>query len=371
MRGCGGCLTFLYWGYFGWVHVVATLGARSAGRRSAIPGPESEDLLPHVRGVILLRQPGGGILQIALPTREETMVRRPAPDNASLAPAVHALSGPDGHGRIALMEDRLGLQLRLRVLDRSDSPGRILFNRASTGDEWARGTAAGKDLALSPAGGKIAFLSHLTGVQMQDPPALLQTGRLELWNADGSGGEAVGVTALDAGLSWFPGGRHLAYTALAAREAMEPLPLEPDGFGSGNEAWPQIPVTCILDTESDETQRLHPGWQPMVSTDSQAILVSDFNYRWRLVNVATRESSPVQAPGQWGWPVALIDSRWVLYPGYPTAGTPIRVTKYNSPLSGPKLMMTLKLADLQTGEFQTVVPYFDTRDPVSFGFSAS
>lgn len=180
----------------------------------------------------------------------------------------------------------------------------------------------------------------------------------------------VAATLLDAGLSWFPDGRRLAYTALFAREVMQPLPLEPDGFGSGNEIWPQIPVTCILDTESNLTERLHPGWQPIVSTDGKVILVSDFEYRWRLVDLATRASRPVKAPGQWGWPVALIDSRWVLYPGYPTIGTPIRVTKYNSPLSGPKLMMTLKLADLETGEFQTVMPYFDTRDPICFSLTA-
>jgi hypothetical protein len=58
----------------------------------------------------------------------------------------------------------------------------------------------------------------------------------------------------------------------------------------------------------------------------------------------------------------------VIYWGLPTAGTNIAYTKNNSPLSGPKEMLTIKIAEINTTKFQTIVPYIDPRKAVSFGF---
>jgi hypothetical protein len=46
----------------------------------------------------------------------------------------------------------------------------------------------------------------------------------------------------------------------------------------------------------------------------------------------------------------------------------VEYTKHNSPLSGPKEMLTIKIVDLETMKFQTLVPYIDPRKAVSFGF---
>jgi hypothetical protein len=371
MKELGGCLRLLYSGYFMWVHLVATFNARSLGRQCAVPGPEAADLIPLLSGCLVMTAPGGGMRAITLPTHVEKNLREPSSSDREPGPVVLAVAGPDSRGRVAYVENWMSVppgrsQNCLRVIDETRGQDQILLSRR--GDAlW--GTAFGDDLALSRIGGKIAFLSHLTQVQMLRPSALLHTGTIEIWSVDqGTGGE-TGVTALDDRLSWFPDGRHLAYVALMPKEQVFPEPLEPERFGQGTLEWPQVPVVRILDTETTETEFLHLGRSPVVSTDGKSVLVADFAYRWHLVDMTTHQSKPVQTPGQWGAPLALIDSRFVLYRGYPTAGTPIRLTESNSPLSGPKLMLSVKVADLETRRFQTIVSYFDPRTRASCGLA--
>jgi hypothetical protein len=64
----------------------------------------------------------------------------------------------------------------------------------------------------------------------------------------------------------------------------------------------------------------------------------------------------------------LLNDQKCLYVGYPTRGTKIRWIKYGS-FSYGSVMGALKIADLNTWEFQTVVPYFDYRDQVSFALA--
>jgi len=65
--------------------------------------------------------------------------------------------------------------------------------------------------------------------------------------------------------------------------------------------------------------------------------------------------------------IALLEDDLVLYWSLPTAGAPARFTKNNSPLVGPKPMPTIKLAEIRSQRFQTVLPYIDPRDRLSFG----
>lgn len=86
------------------------------------------------------------------------------------------------------------------------------------------------------------------------------------------------------------------------------------------------------------------------------------------VEVATGESRRVAWRGS-VWPGAIANPAkdvvlsWCL----PTQGSTVKYTEDNSPLRGPKRMLTLKLAALNSDEFQTVVPYVDPRRVVSFG----
>lgn len=66
-------------------------------------------------------------------------------------------------------------------------------------------------------------------------------------------------------------------------------------------------------------------------------------------------------------PIALPAQDVVLSLCVPTKGAKVRFTQHNSPLVGPKEMLSLKLARMNGNEFQTVVPSIDPRTRVSFG----
>jgi hypothetical protein len=67
--------------------------------------------------------------------------------------------------------------------------------------------------------------------------------------------------------------------------------------------------------------------------------------------------------------IALLNGSLVLYWGLPTTGSVLRYTQHNSPLVGKKLMLTVKVAQINSNKFLTLVPYVDPRDRVSFGIS--
>src|SRR5205823_12272354 len=130
----------------------------------------------------------GGMIAVQLPTLQEIVIR-PTTSSTQLGfPVVHALSGPDEEGRIAYIDDyffvknnkdRRHLLKTIRVDGQNDTE---IFSRPGSA-MWAT-TAAGRGeigqhLALAPVGGRVAFLSGTTNVQM--PSGLRTVGLLEIW----------------------------------------------------------------------------------------------------------------------------------------------------------------------------------------------
>jgi hypothetical protein len=235
---------------------------------------------------------------------------------------------------------------------------------------WATSAAGhgeiGEHLALAPVGGRVAFLSALTPVQV--PSALLQAGSVEIWDVEKKTGGKTNIKAVDQGLAWFPDGKRLAYVKLV--DLKDPFLSEQagDSFGKTFQAWDKVPAVFIHDVNAGTESFLHVGWRPVVSGDGREVLVSDWEGAWRLVDVTTGKSTPTTWPGvAWvgaiGMPAKGVVLSWCL----PTEGTKIRYTENNSPLVGPKQMLSLKLARLNSHEFQTVVPYLDPRDDLSYG----
>lgn len=90
------------------------------------------------------------------------------------------------------------------------------------------------------------------------------------------------------------------------------------------------------------------------------------DYAWLLLDVERRTTGPLNLPRSTGDVVAVRDGS-VIYWGRPTTGTPVQFTKNNSALRGPKLMLSIKVADVETGRFATLMPYLDPRRQVVFG----
>jgi hypothetical protein len=349
-----------------------------AAQRQPLPtvnGPEAPDLVKQVNGHVVMNGrgeddiPDGLVVAIALPSLKSQVVIKSPPRDGADTPTLHALSGPDADGRIAYVEDHFFVPTDkdrrhlLKVIRLDGTNDTELFSRP--GDAmWAKHGEIGHALALSPTGGRVAFLSGLQGVQM--PGALLSAGSVEIWDIARKAGHKADVTAVDDTLSWFPDGKRLAYVELVRPEAAKG-PSELGDFGAGFKGWEKVPAVHILDTETGKKTFLHLGWRPVVSADGKTVLVQDFDNRLRLVTVADGKSKAVELPGYWGRTLAVLEGNRVLYWGLPTAGSPPRYTKYNSPLVGPKPMPSLKIAEMDSGKFQTVLPYLDPRDRISIG----
>ena len=203
---------------------------------------------------------------------------------------------------------------------------------------------------------------------MEGPPAYLTAGCLEIWDVDRKTGDKTAVKALDDGLSWFPDGTRLAYVKLVPRKGRK-LSDNEEAIAKSFGGWDAIPTVYVFDYLTRADTPLCAGWLPVVSGDGKSVLVSDFpGWRWR-VDVATGRSESVKWPGMGFWagaPVANPSDDLVLYAGLPTAGTKIEYTK-GFGISGPRLMQSLKIAKMNTDQFQTVIPYIDPRHQISFG----
>jgi len=65
-------------------------------------------------------------------------------------------------------------------------------------------------------------------------------------------------------------------------------------------------------------------------------------------------------------PFFLSSKGIIVFLGYPTSGMPPSYTRANSPLSGPKEMLSSKVGDLNTGHFATMMPTIDGRQSAEF-----
>jgi hypothetical protein len=343
-------------------------GAAQAQDSPTVPGPESTQLLAGVHGWIVMAQPLGGLVAVSLPHGGEIVVRS-AGDTIG---TVHSLSGPDRAGRVAFVENHM-LEKRhdLKWISLDGAEGLITERPGDALWDWYE---IGEHLALAPTGGHVAFVEDITMVQGGGGgifPALVKQGRLSIWSVDEPHPLPVHATALDESLCWFPDGRHLAYVDLLESAEAVKLLLKhvPPGeeFGSEWDGWIQIPVVCLLDTQTGEHRPVHVGEDAVVSPDGRELLVRDSVQRWRLFDLECDTSTSVEVPGLiHPGAIAFVAQGRVLYWSWPTEGAKLGVTDNNSPLVEPKPLLALKILELSSGGFQTV-PGLDPRGTVSYG----
>jgi hypothetical protein len=265
----------------------------------------------------------------------------------------------------------------LKIIRIDGTGDTALFSRAGSA-MWA-GTAAGKgeigkQLALSPTGGRVVFLSGLFDKQM--PGALFNLGTLEFWDIAEKRRLDPRIKSVDQPMSWFPDGKKLTYVAFVARKNVPATGVSIEDFGSGSYTgkWAELPAIHVLDLPSGETRFLSLGWHPVVSADGKSVFIGGWvqdpanglRMIWKRVDVATCTASDVTWPGDAGGLLASPADDFVLYWGLPTAGAKIERSPFGSFRKGT-MLLTVKVADLKSGHFQTVVPAIDPRDAISFG----
>ncbi len=359
----------------GLVVVVAGAGCvhESSGMAGA-PVPVAGTLALPMAGHLLFNQPAGTIQAIRLPSLEANVIKPASAGSDDLA-TIHALSGPDRDGRIAYIEDHYFVadksqQRHLLKTVRVDGTqdGEVFSRRG--GALWAKTPAGhgeiGSQLALSPTGGHVAFLSGLVPVEL--PSAYLHVGNLEVWNVCNKAGGKRLATVLDEGLAWFPDGRRLALVRLLDPTALPTVSEPPAELGQTFRAWGKVPAVFVLNLDTGTETFLAEGWRPVVSDDGRSILVMDREGQARVVDAGSGRPLALRVPGR-DCPRLIASPA----PGQflalcrPGAGEPIELSTRNSPLAGAKPLLTVSFIRTDSGERQAVVRAVDPRTVVSFG----
>ena len=346
---------------------------------STIDKPEAKDVVDRVTGYVIWTKSRSELLALSLPAMKGSTVRRTAAKDAEIYPFIHAISGPDSTGRIAYIEDHFvvpdGKEQKhlLKTIQVNGTDDTDVFSRPGSA-MWAATRAGrgeiGAHLALAPASGKVAFLSALG--ERQKPRALLHEGKIEIWDIEKGVKHEATAKAINQPMSWFPDGKRLAYAKLVPRDELPKEALGLAEFGEYfGDSWDEVPAIFVLDVESGKSNFMHVGWTPVVAFDGNSVLVGGVDKRlkfsWRRFLVEEQKSVAVNWPGDAGGAIAMPSKDIVIYKGLPTAGAPLEFTKSNSLVGGPKPMVTLKVAVIDSDQFQSVIPAIDYRDPVSFG----
>jgi hypothetical protein len=349
------------------------------GAEPTVPGPEASELVKRLDGHIIWAPWGGEIAALALPSGKQSIVRPADPDDAPDRATIHTLSGPDRLGRIAYIEDHFFVENEakrrhlLKVIRIDGSGDMTLFSRP--GDAmWARNGEIGHQLALSPVGGKVAFLSGLSFKQM--PAALFHEGSIEIWDVRSKQQLPKKIAAADQPLAWFPDGKHLAFVRFVPRRRLPGRGVAVEVFGTGSYtgSWEELPAVHILDVDSGQDRFLSLGWIPVVSFDGKAVFVAGWvadasrgiRLIWKRVDVASGTVENVTWPGDAGGLIANPTADLALYWGLTTTGEPIKHSNRGSFRRGLALV-TLKVATMNSNRFQTVMAEIDPRYHVSFG----
>jgi hypothetical protein len=273
--------------------------------------------------------------------RRSTLAAMPAP--------VRQLSAPDDRGAVAIVTAAAG-ERRYAVRLLADGRERTVIE--GTGDPlWDDPIGAP---ALSGDGQWLLAVAQPQAEARYQP---LFVGLLRCWNT-GDGRErtlrAKPVLALGERPAWASSSREIVYAAPGPQGLASAAPLAP--------AMQPDPQIRRLDLATGRDELLTAGHHPVLSSDGQSMLLRPPGPRgWRWWHIASASAQPMAPVAGLRVPLALVDSRYLIYTGEPSPGAPVGNTVNNSPLAGPKPMLALKVSNLASGAHETLLDGIDPR----------
>jgi len=334
---------------------VLVIGCVSGLSSSSENNQESDDLLLQLKGYIIIDRPGTSAIE--LPSNKQVVIRKYGVD---------ALGGPDSQGRIAFIDSDLGAKTySLKVIDVVTKKETEVFTRQ--GSYWPHEKENyGKSFSFSQDGGLVAFVKNYKNDFSLMPDDYVGIGHLEIVNAEKRNTIKTDIQVLDKGLNWFPGGKKLVYVAVMPRDKVRHDLVEKfeDGFGSEMMTWHSTPVVVMLNLKDMSTKQLHIGWNPIVSKDGSSILIQDYKGRIRMYKVSSGNSMPVNVPiGEQCHVFSFIGKDIILYKTIPDTDRKYRLTS----TLGTTPYWTLRVAQINTSKYKTIVQHLDIHRRVSYG----
>ncbi|HZM01106.1 MAG TPA: hypothetical protein VFD43_12735 [Planctomycetota bacterium] len=190
-------------------------------------------------------------------------------------------------------------------------------------------------------------------------------GHLDIVTLTEGQSERTGLTVCSERMAWMPGDRELVVEVLIPMAEALALP--------GTSEWTPVEerrgsVSGIVayDPDSGSMRALAAGHAPVLGGDGSCILSQLADGSYALTDVSTGATARVEWPGDHAGPVAIWCATRVLYYGLPTAGRAVISTPHYSPMVGPRELPDIKVADVSTGAFATLLEGVDVRHALSF-----
>jgi hypothetical protein len=346
----------------------------------AVDGPERKDLLDGSRGTIAL-VPGRNDPPCITLTELSKQSRQCHYGQVVIEPVVRAQALRNGR-EILVLNHYVGA-----LSDDWRNPNPATFNlvlrdvatkRETTISSWQQVPSMpgrfNKSFAVSPDETKVLVMQDDKNLRVGESFGRYAEGTLTLINLNDKSAKPLGVRALEgADIEWISS-NEIAFTRLIPRDDLPPAIRAQTGRGSdeseqfGHEfkSLNMLPVAHIRNLADGTERAVHLGVGFTVSADQKQMLVRDDKNRMRLVDLGTGNAQSATLAGVTNRGViGFVGANKVLYWSLPTEGREVRKTQFNSPLVGPKLMLSLKVGELNTSSFATVIPFIDPRARVT------
>jgi len=310
----------------------------------SVPGSENSSLKNQAKGILVYEpEQSDGLEAISLPDKKKYLL-----PYQGLPGSPYLVAGPDKDGRIAYFSYGEGnefLEKYYLILTslKGEKP-EVLYVRGNEPSYLE------ESLALSHTGGHLAFVS--TKEYKDTDGSTHNRDTLEIWDINQKKmiDSIEGVSGY--GFSWFPDGQKIAY----ARGGIYVYDLQ-----TKKEAQ-------IVPDDKDNPEN------PVVRFDGKKIVFYRY-YREKSyeIDLDTKQEREISLPGLFGYGGAsaylgFAAPNLLVFRALPTQGNASSGwTTSNSPLTGAKPLTTIKLSNLDIGEFQTVVSGLDPRNPASYG----
>jgi hypothetical protein len=308
--------------------------------------------------------PGNGLPQFCTRTTDANTGRSTCADRGSQSePVIYATSYDNG-----------AFVIKLLFFLKTANPSSFVLYRVNTATkqetfltQWDDAAPLseryGKAISVSPDGKRIALIR--SAPPLKDAPSSLKQGAIELFDIENKTWRSTNADALDSRpVQWLDDQRILFSRGVrreSANAALLHINAAADQFGSSYAQAPVVPLIVEHDLNTGAERMIHVGVNVIALRGRDDIVVQDSDAKLR--HVKGGNSTAIAAPPGMTHRgiVGAAGASRVLHWAAPSDTLEARYTQSNSPIVGAKRLLSLRITDLQTGEFFTVVERIDPR----------